>query len=242
MIFHIYCDESRQTKDRFMAIGGIIIPVDSIENFSNTIKKFREEQNMYAELKWTKVSSQKINEYKRFIDYFFALNNTDILRFHCIIIDNHQLNHRKFNKGDREIGFYKFYYQLLLHCFGKRYYSTGNNNRFIVNLDYRNSSYSLNTLKVILNRGLKKRYNIDTSPFVSIIPRDSKKSDIIQVADIILGAIGFQKNGYDLLSGSKTSKKELCEYIAQKAGLRVLGGDTPFYNQRFTIWNFQLKK
>jgi hypothetical protein len=80
------------------------------------------------------------------------------------------------------------------------------------------------------------------SPFVSIIPRDSKKTDIIQIADIILGAIGFQKNGYDLLSGSKPSKKELCEYIAQKAGLKNLVENTPFHNERFTIWNFQLKK
>jgi hypothetical protein len=84
--------------------------------------------------------------------------------------------------------------------------------------------------------------HVPNSPFGSIIPRDSKKTDIIQIADIILGAIGFQKNGYDLLSGSKPSKKELCEYIAQKAGLKNLVENTPFHNERFTIWNFQLKK
>ena len=33
-------------------------------------------------------------------------------------------------------------------------------------------------------------------PFKSIEPKNSKDSDIIQVNDIILGAIGFEKNGY----------------------------------------------
>ena len=111
MVYHIYCDESRQSKDRFMVIGGIIIPSDSVDEFSQTMQKYRTEQKMYAELKWSKVTNQKVTEYKRFVEYFFALNNTDNLHFHCIIIDNHQVNHRKFSKGDKELGFYKFYYQ-----------------------------------------------------------------------------------------------------------------------------------
>lgn len=240
MLFHIYCDESRQSKDRFMVLGGIIIPSSSVELFNKTMLKFRKENNMYAELKWTKVTDQKINEYKRFVEYFFALNNTDKLHFHSIIIDNHKINHRKFNKGDKEIGFYKFYYQLLLHSFGK-FCREAENDRFIVHLDYRNSRYSLNTLKTILNRGMKKNYSIETSPFRSIEPRNSKKTELIQINDIILGAIGFQKNGYDLLSESRKSKIELAQFIAEQAGVINLKADSPWGKNRFTIWNFRLK-
>lgn len=242
MIYHIYCDESRQSKDRFMVIGGIIIPSDSVNEFSQTMQKFRTEQKMFAELKWSKVTNQKLSEYKRFVEYFFALNNTDNLHFHCIIIDNHQVNHKKFSKGDKELGFYKFYYQLLLHSFGKKYYREGEEDRFIVHLDYRNTHYSLNTLKTVLNRGIKKKYTIDTSPFVSIEPRDSKKSELIQVNDIILGAIGFQKNGYDLLANTRESKKELAKYIAEQGGLPDLKRNSPWGKSRFTIWNFNLRK
>ncbi|MBA3647412.1 MAG: DUF3800 domain-containing protein [Chitinophagales bacterium] len=88
---YIYCDESRQSKDRYMVLGGIIMNKGDIPQFNETMKKFRAEENMNAELKWSKVSSQKLNEYKRFVDYFFALNNTDNIHFHSIIIDNHQV-------------------------------------------------------------------------------------------------------------------------------------------------------
>lgn len=242
MIYHVYCDESRQSKDRYMIIGGIIIPSSKVENFNATMKQYRLEQKMFAELKWSKVSNQKLLEYKRFIDYFFALNNTDNLHFHCIIIDNHQVNHRKFNRGDKELGFYKFYYQLLLHSFGKRYCRAGADDRFVVHLDYRTTSYSLNKLKLILNRGMVKKYSINAAPFVSIEPRDSHKSELLQINDIILGAIGFQKNGYDLLADAKKAKKELANYIAEQAGLSDLKKNSAWVRDRFTLWNFKLQK
>lgn len=173
MLYHIYCDESRQSKDRYMVLGGIIIPADNVAEFNQTMAKFRIEQNMKAELKWTKVSNQKLLQYKRFMEYFFALNNTDKLHFRSIIIDNHQVDHQRFSSGDKEPGFYKFYYQLLLHCFG-RSYCKDPDDRFIVYLDYRTTTYSINTLKFVLNRGMKKKLGIDTKPFVSMEPKNSK--------------------------------------------------------------------
>lgn len=241
MLYKIYCDESRQSKDHYMVIGGLIIPSTNLDKLDSTISNFRKQYKMSSELKWTKVSDQKINEYKVFIDYFFELNNNDILHFHCIIIDNHQLNHKKYNKGDKEIGFYKFCYQLLLHCFGKLYYRDLND-RFIVYLDYRTSSYPLSTLKSILNSGINKYYLIPTKPFVSIEPKNSKQSNLIQLNDIIIGAIGFHKNGYDLLPETRQSKKILSHYIASKAGLPNLSDNTPWHSNRFTIWNFRLRK
>jgi hypothetical protein len=241
-VYHIYCDESRQSKDRFMVLGGIVMNVSDIPRFSETMKKFRKEQKMNAELKWSKVSNQKLNEYKRFIEYFFALNNTDNIHFHCLIIDNHQVNHKKFNKGDKELGFYKFYYQLLLHCFGKVYCTNQNNVRLITYLDERQTKYKLNTLKRVLNSGMNKKLKISYNPFVSIEPVDSKLSDLLQLSDIIMGAIGYQKNGYHLLTASKTAKIELVQYIAQSAGLSNLTDNTLRSNRRFTIWNFKLQQ
>jgi len=65
MIYHIYCDESRQPKDRFMVIGGTIIPSDNVDQFNKTLQKYRTEQNMFSVLKWSKVTNQKLTEYKR---------------------------------------------------------------------------------------------------------------------------------------------------------------------------------
>lgn len=225
-----------------MVIGGLIIDEEEMPKFHDTLLGFRRETGMFAELKWTKVSSLMLANYQRFVDYFFALNNTDFLHFHALIVDNHQTNHRKFSRGDRELGFYKFYYQLLLHSFGRRYSREGEDDRFIVHLDHRTSSYSLGTLKRVLNAGIAKRYSITSAPFVSIEPVDSKASELLQVADILLGAIGYQKNGYDLLAGGKESKKSLVRHICAKAGLPDLSTNTRWGANRFTLWNFRLKK
>lgn len=114
MLYHIYCDESRQSKDRYMVLGGIIIPANNVAEFNQTMFKFRIEQNMKAELKWTKVSNQKLLQYKRFMEYFFALNNTDKLHFRSIIIDNHQVDHQRFSKGDKELGSTNF---IINYCY-----------------------------------------------------------------------------------------------------------------------------
>lgn len=242
MIYRIFADESRQSKDRFMVLGGLIVEQSALPEIEATIKKFRTETGMFAELKWTKVTNQKVAEYKRLVEYLFALLNTDILHFHCITIDNHQVDHRKFNKGNKELGFYKFYYQLLLHCFGKRYCDPERNDRFITHLDHRNTSYKIGTLKNVLNNGMSSKFAIATRPFVSIEPKNSKDSELIQINDIILGAIGFQKNSYDLLPHSRKAKKDLVALIAKEAGLRNLKEDTAWANRRFTIWNFKLQK
>lgn len=239
MVYHIYCDESRQTRDRFMVLGGLILRADDVSLFNDTIQKFRNETKMFAELKWTKVSRSKLSVYRRFVDYFFALNNTDRLFFRCIIIDNHQIDYKKFSKGDKELGFYKFFYQLLLHCFGK---FAKEDSRYIILFDERTSKYKLGTFKVVLNRGIKKTYGLTSDAVRSVEARESRGSNLIQLADILMGAIGFQKNGFHLLAGSSQARVELPEYVAVKAGLQSLSEDTKRGQYRFMIWNFRLQQ
>lgn len=242
MNYRVYCDESRQVGERFMTLGGLIIPAANLPVFNASMSQFRAEQKMFAELKWQRVSNQKLTQYRRFVDYFFALNTSKQAHFHALIVDTHKVDHRVFNQGDKEIGFYKFYYQLLLHCFGKKYCDDRPDARIHLILDRRNSRYSLEDLRTVLNNGLRSRWGIDTRPFVAIEPCDSKKSEVLQMTDILLGAVGFQKNGFDLIAGSRQAKKELAAHIAKGAGLADLKENTPFRLQRFTLWNFRLKK
>lgn len=178
MLYHIYCDESRQTRDRFMIFSGIIISDKSVSSVDNTMAKYRNEERMMAELKWSKVSRQKLREYKIFIDYFFALNTTNRLHFKSIIFDNQKADHKSFSDGDREKGFQKFYYQLLL-MFGREYYNHDKDTKFIIYPDYRHSKYSLKELKDILNNGLAKRLKKPgIKPYRSIEPKTSHDCEL----------------------------------------------------------------
>lgn len=237
MIYHIYCDESRQTQDRYMVFGGIITTAENVEFFDKTMHLYREGQNMKAEIKWGKVSDKKLNEYKALIDLFFSLNKA--LHFKSIVFDTHLVDYQRYSGGDKELGFYKFWYQFLLHSFGPY---AAKDDRYLVFLDYRQSKYKLSELKTILNNGIRKRYgsSIREDIFRDIQPLDSKESNILQLVDVLMGAIGYQWNGCHMRTNARKAKILLSEYIAKKANLISLAQQTPFRKRNFSIWQFRL--
>jgi hypothetical protein len=244
VINHIYCDESRQSAEQFMVLGGIVIPDDRLVAIHQTLQEYRREEHMRAELKWTKVTKKYLRKYKAFVDHFFALNTRDCAHFHSLILDSHQFNHRKFNEGDKDLGYYKFLYQLLLHSFGKQYCKNkrGEECKLVVHPDQRNSKYPLDRLKTTLNFSMAKKFGFKSNPFVSIEAQDSKEADLAQLNDILIGAVGFHKNGIDLIAGAAQGKIDLASYIRQKSGLRSLTDSTSLGWNRFEIWNFKLQK
>jgi hypothetical protein len=221
-----------------MIFGGIITSAKNVELFNRSMELYRNAHNLHAELKWGKVSAGKLKEYKALIDLYFSCSRG--FHFKSIIIDTYQIDHNKFNQGDKELGFYKFMYQFLLHSFG-RY--ARNEDKYLVYLDQRNTSYPLLQLKLILNRGLKKKYlQIRSDVVRNIQPIDSKKSELLQVADILMGAIGYQKNGCHTRTNASKAKVSLAEYISQKANILSLCQNTPYSKKDFCIWNFRLQK
>lgn len=234
---HIYCDESRQTADRYMVIGGIVALREDEQRFAEAMKLYRDSQNMHAELKWTKVSGQKFNEYQALIDLFFSVNR--LFHFKAIVVDTQEIDHRRYNKGDAELGFYKLMYQFLLHSFGAQLRPA---DQCIVFLDQRTTShYKLSTLCAILNNGLRKKYSFLSWPVRNIQAVDSKQHDLIQIADLLMGAIGYEMNGAHVRTGAKRSKVLLAEHIASKAGLVNLQQQTPRSNKQFSIWHFHFR-
>jgi hypothetical protein len=109
----------------------------------------------------------------------------------------------------------------------------------IIHLDQRTTSYyKLSTLCAILNNGLHKKYPALNQPVRNIQATDSKKSDLIQIADVLMGAIGYQMNDAHIRTEAKKSKVALAEYIARKARLINLKQETPYSQKNFSIWHF----
>jgi len=137
-----------------MVIGGLIALRENESRFAEAMALYRQSQNMWAELKWTKVSDQKLSEYRALIDLFFSVNRA--FHFKAIVVDTQEIDNGRYNKNDAELGFYKLMYQFLLHSFGA-YLRPGD--RCVIFLDQRTTSrYKLSTLCAILNNGLRKRY------------------------------------------------------------------------------------
>ena len=131
---------------------------------------------------------------------------------------------------------------MLLHSFGRRYCRENEDDRFLVFLDHRQTSYKLGTLKNTLNHGIKKKYGAAHQPWRNIEPRNSKEVDLLQIVDILTGAVGFVKNGYADNPESSVAKKTLVAHIGKAINHPRLGEDTAWGQSKFTVWNFKLSK
>lgn len=206
----------------------------TLKEVYDSIKGFRETHNMHSELKWSKVSNQKLEQYMAFVDLFFSLNSVNRIQFHSVIFDSHQANHVRYNNGDSDIGLSKLYYDLIFHKFIKR---CGRDSTLFACLDHRISSTSLHDLKAMLNATAARDCGFGHRPLKQIESRDSKKDSVLQMNDVILGAVCAIKNGRHLLIGTREAKRELAKYVLAKSGIHSFDGDTPINMNRFTVWN-----
>jgi len=234
----IFVDESCKEKHQYLVLGGIVVEIDDIPKVLSAIHDVRSAFGLRREMKWTKISNGYVSAYRAFVDVFFDLHERDILHFHSVIIDTHRLDHAKYNQGDAEIGFSKFIYQLLVNKFGRLY---SDSSPFHVYLDKRETKHSLEDLRNVLNNGIAHRYDVQSRPYRRVQFRDSKKSEILQLNDILIGAIGARKNGHHARPQASRARVGIADHIAARARIRDLGRTTPYGQRRFSIWNMTLR-
>lgn len=202
MDFEIYADESgldaltNKGAHTFCAIGGIWIPAAQRVLLKKSIGEIKAKYKISGELKWQKVSPAYFHLYKDLLDYFFA---TDFIRFRVVLIESSLLDHIKFNNKDPELGFYKFYYQLLHHWILDF-------NSYDIFLDHKvnRSKTRLKDLKrVLCNANLTS--NIDQ---VQALP--SNQSVGIQLADVLTGMVATKMN-----KGAAGAKVGLINYVEE---------------------------
>lgn len=233
--FAFFADESGISQDRFTVVGGLSMHNSTADVIYRSLAKYRSDHNMHSELKWSKISNQKLNEYRALVDLFFALNSTNHVQFHAVVFDSHSWNHNKYNNGDSDIGLSKLYYDLILHKFVRR--CGVSDNSLFVCLDHRNSSTPLEDLRKMLNAAAARDHALTHRPVAQLISRDSKADCILQLNDVILGGVCAIRNGKHLLDGTRAAKREIAMMILEKSGLTTFDIDSPRSINRFTVWN-----
>ena len=101
-LHEIDVDESSQTKHRFLVLGAIVVPADATGDLTQRLQEARLPELPASELKWTKVSRGKLAAYRRTVDVFFG---TAEAQFHAVVVDTAKLDHNRYIKGSRDLGF-----------------------------------------------------------------------------------------------------------------------------------------
>jgi len=200
MQYVVYCDESRHDAGpdcRFMAIGGLWVPRTRKVELTKAARQLFRELGLGSEVKWKKVSRQRADAYKRIVDFFFS--DPD-LRFRVIVVDQMKFDPER-HGGDRELGFYKFYYELLVHWLEQ-------GNEYLILLDFKQnqSAHRYHDLRTVLTRRLKGNAQI-----LDLTVIDSRETPLAQVCDLLTGAIAATWCD-SLRPGS--AKEELAKHIA----------------------------
>src|SRR5688572_23961288 len=97
--FHVFCDESH-TEHRFMVYGGIVIPSRDAARFDAEVNAWRARNNMTGELKWTKVTNQRLAMYRSLLDVYFGNVRRDGPHFKAAVFDMSQVNYKKYRSEE----------------------------------------------------------------------------------------------------------------------------------------------
>lgn len=237
MKYDIYCDESRQDllvnkeiisdNNKYACIGGLLVKRSKRNELKSRIKKLKEKHKVFGELKWGTVSDNKIEFYKEIIDLFFEFKED--LSFRTVVINSMDVDNKMFNNNDAELGYYKFYYQLIYHWIEL----TGDSKSiYYIYTDFKTNKVN-NRLEV-----MKKLLNMVCLSKIELIqPINSKESEILQMQNILMGAVGYKYNFGK--NGTSSAKMEIIKHIEFYLGHVIR--ETKRTEKKFNIFNIKLK-
>ena len=229
MDFEVYCDEnhpelftSNKPEANFLMIGSLWLQSELRKEIKKRVWELRDRHGVWGEIKWRKVSKKALPFYKSLVDLFESYGAQ--VRFRCIAVNHNEFD-EKWHQNDNELGFYKFYYQVIHHWI----YSY-NDYRIYCDLKVNRDLTRLETLKRCLNNK-----NISAS-ITNVQALPSKQVVLIQLSDLFLGMASSRMN-QTLKQGS--AKEELVNYLEQKLG-RILA-PTAQAERKFNIFRIQLQ-
>ncbi|WP_319370586.1 DUF3800 domain-containing protein [uncultured Ilyobacter sp.] len=191
----IYCDESchlPNDKINSMVLGAVYCNEKYKREIFNDIRIIKEKHNLspYFEIKWTKVSIGKIEFYLELLDYFFKKES---LNFRGLVAKGkNSLNHEEYNDGDYDTWYYKMYYYLLNYIL-----NLNENHRIFIDIKDTNGGDRTNELHNILCNYMHDK---NREIIHDIRQIHSCESEILQLTDLIIGAISYYQRGLNTIN------------------------------------------
>lgn len=230
MDIEVYCDESypdlfssQKPTVQYMVIGSLWLRSEDRATFKAEINRLRNQYRIGGEFKWSKVSPSKKDFYKALITWFGSKGEN--LRFRCIAIDHSQVNLIKFHENDQELGFYKFYYQMINHWIHDF-------NNYAIFCDFKRNRRRdrLHVLRRCLS-------NTNLSATIANVQAiRSEDSVLIQLADVLVGAASSRINRIVRSTGAKS---EILMHLESHLGKRIRS--TALSEKKFNVFKINLR-
>jgi hypothetical protein len=228
-IFNIYCDESCHLENDHkpvMLLGALWVPQHQVERLNKELQDIKEQFKARGEIKWAKVSSSRLNFFKKIVEWFFS---NDDLHFRGFVVSNKKLlNHSIFNQNSHDDFYYKMYFSLLNKILSPE-------NAYNVYFDIKDtrSRFKLQKLRDILSND---KYDFTGQMINQMQHVHSENTPLLQITDLLLGAINYKHTGLRT-SEAKLAVLQLIEqYLKQKKILTDLTASTPLRQNKFNLF------
>ena len=212
MLYNVYCDETchlEHDNSNVMVIGAVSCPQEKIKEINNRIKQIKKKNNINinAEMKWTKISPSKVDAYCDLVNYFF---DDDDLHFRAILIpDKKMLNHSAFGQTHDE-WYYKMYFDMLKAIFDPQ-------NKYEIYIDIKDTHSFEKAIKLrtICSNSL---YDFSNSVIKRLQPIRSEEVQIMQIVDILIGATGYENRKFSSSFKKSSAKQNIVNLIKERSG------------------------
>jgi hypothetical protein len=229
MKFEVYCDEcypdllsSDKPQVKYMVLGSLWLKTDDRDKFKKDIHNLRDKYKIGGEFKWQKISPSRYDFYKELIDWFFSQGES--LRFRCIVVEQQKVKLLRYHENDQELGFYKFYYQMLHHWIMDF-------NEYSIFCDFK-SNRRRDRLHVLQRCLSRSNLSSDVKNVQAI---RSNESVLIQLADVLIGSVAARIN--EKIAPSNV-KHNIVTCLEKHLGKQIR--HTPKGEQKFNVFVIDL--
>jgi hypothetical protein len=231
--YHVFCDETYKDGFQFRVQGGVWVNHAGWSEVRSAIAAVRAAHPQVQEFKWSNIRGKRPRlAYHDLVDVFFEGRSARHLSFKCIVVDRDEDPSSQLGSHGRDLGFYKAYHLLLRH-------------RLEPGCQYR--------IRLDKKKGPRKDPEVDVASCLnadmrkwrppgevkSCIGIHSHDDDLMQLADVLCGVVGWSWNNEP---SSAPSKAALRDHIAGKLRWADLARDTVRTERKFNVWNYHSKK
>ncbi|MEY8095839.1 DUF3800 domain-containing protein [Falsihalocynthiibacter sp. S25ZX9] len=228
-LINIYCDESchlENDRQQVMVLGGVYCDVSEIRRISSAIRGIKDRHQIAPgfEIKWTKVSNGALPFYRELIAFF--LNDTS-LRFRGVLVpDKAILDHAAHDQTHDE-WYYKMYFLMLRYVFSAPH----SYNVYLDIKDTRGSKKVQHMHEVLCN----SIHDFDHQTIHRVQQIRSHESPILQLADLLIGAVAYQNRGLV----ESAAKMQLIEDLKLRLGENILSRSSSFGATKFNLFRWE---
>lgn len=204
-----------------------MIKIDKPEELYLEIKRLRDKEQFYDEIKWSRIYNKNVKVYQKMLELFF---DHATAKFSCYVFPKTEIDlKRHFNK-DLYAAYQAFAAMQVQANLGKE-------ESVILLMDDMNTPTSVK-LEANIKRKVNTKFN--RNAVYGVCRVYSKGVELIQLADLLLGAVAYDfKIKYKALNDPGKAKSSVLNHVKRLSGIKDFTVDPA--TRKMNVWTFKAK-